>query len=628
MPQPADAPPPRLDPTTLVDGPRATLRPPPPEAQPAGALALLGQLQRDPAAALRDEGVLGEGGMGQVRLATQVALGRKVAVKTLRPDARGDHGTHSLLREAWVTGTLEHPNVVPVYDIGLDATGAPRIVLKRIEGEPWARFIGDDAGVRARFGVDDPLEWHLRTLMQVCTAVQFAHSRGILHRDLKPANVMVGAYGETYLVDWGVAVSLADDGSGRLPLARDAVHMAGTPVYMAPEMLQLEQGARLSERTDVYLLGGLLYEVLAHRPPHDAPTLDEIVQSVHRSAPVFPADAPPALEALARRAMAPDPADRPASAAEVRAELQRFLDRRPTTLLTAQAERRLAELTASLQAEGEDDRVSRYRLFGECRFGFRQALAAWPENQRARDGLRWAVRAMVEHELAHGDAAAASALLGELDAPAPDLRKRVEAAEAEARAARARVASLERLRADLDPLTGQRTRTFFMVVMGGIWTASPVARQWIDQGPPTYRTAIGGPLVFLAVAAGLTWWGRASMMRTAVNRRLLAAMFTCLAGLVVNDLVNRALGVPASVSLGQHIAVTGLTLTLIVATIDRRLWPAAAASWAAYALTGVLPDHVHLLMAVANGLLTINGIWVWRPDAWRRGTRAPRRADR
>ena len=598
--------------STAVDLPHHTVRPATDAVDVAPALALLARLQRDPAAALAYEGTLGEGGMGRVMLATQVALGRKVAVKSLK--APSPHGTRALLREAWVTGALEHPNVVPVYDISLDAQGAPRIVLKRIEGEPWARLLGAPERVRARFGVDDPLEWHLRTLMQVCTAVHYAHSRGIVHRDLKPENVMIGAYGEVYVVDWGIAVSLRDDGTDRLPLAREATALAGTPVYMAPEMLRVEDGAVLSERTDVYLLGAILYELIAHRPPHDAGDLPEIVDSVLRSEPVFPPGAPPNLVSIARTAMARLPVHRYPAADALRTALQRHLEHRGSMLLSAQAERRLAELTALLDRRGgDDDPVARYRLFGECRFGFRQALAEWPDNARAADGLRWATRAMIEHALRLGDPKAASALLGELSPVPVDLRGRVEAGLAEQAAGEARVAQLERLEADLDPSVGQRTRTFFMMVMGACWTLSPALRSLFVDGGITYTTAVGGPLLFMLLGIALTIWARESMGRTAINRRMLAIMFATFGALVLNDLLNRERGIPVDHSLAQHIGITALAVTCMVISVDRRLWPAAVLCTAFYVAAALSPRHVNGFMALANGSLTVNAIWAWFP---------------
>jgi serine/threonine protein kinase len=242
---------------TIAQSPRSTVEPTMVQVDSIGRRAVAGLDETRTsqfAEGLALGKTLGEGGMGLVRAATQRSLGRQVAVKTLKPDAKNDQATLRLLREAWVTGSLEHPNIVPVYDLGLGEDGAPVIVLKLIEGSPWsdvARAPADHA--------EDLLEKNLRIFLQVCNAVALAHSRGVIHRDLKLENVMVGRFGEVYLVDWGIAVSLRPDPTGRLPLASEAKEMAGTPAYMAPEMLG---SGVLTERTDVYLLGAILHELL------------------------------------------------------------------------------------------------------------------------------------------------------------------------------------------------------------------------------------------------------------------------------------------------------------------------------------------------------------------------------
>ncbi|MFN7700504.1 MAG: serine/threonine-protein kinase, partial [Deltaproteobacteria bacterium] len=180
-------------------------------------------------------GVLGVGGMGVVKLGQQRSLERAVALKSLKDGLESPSARLKLLREAWITGKLEHPNIVPVHDLGVDERGEPRIVLKRIEGASWSSLLTDRDEVRRRFDSEDLLEWNLRVLLEVARALHFAHARGIVHRDLKPENVMIGSFGEVYLVDWGLAVALEDDGTSRLPLARDATELAGTPSYMAPE---------------------------------------------------------------------------------------------------------------------------------------------------------------------------------------------------------------------------------------------------------------------------------------------------------------------------------------------------------------------------------------------------------
>ena len=174
-----------------------------PDPEMAAAIELLRQMGPELGAdkALDIEGTLGEGGMGVVRLATQRSVGRKVALKTLRDGIDSKTAAAKLLYEGWTTGALEHPNVVPVYDVGTSKNGTPFIVLKRIEGEHWGQIMTNAAAVEERFGVTNLVEWNLRTLMQVCNAVHFAHRRGIVHRDLKPENVMIGQFGEVYVVD-------------------------------------------------------------------------------------------------------------------------------------------------------------------------------------------------------------------------------------------------------------------------------------------------------------------------------------------------------------------------------------------------------------------------------------------
>jgi len=252
-------------------------------------------------------GTLGEGGMGIVRLAEQKALGRRVAVKTLREVHAGDDTIAlKLLQEAWVTGRLEHPNVVPVHDLFVDRDGRPHIVLKRIEGRRWADVMHDRVALEAVFGVGEALEHNLGVFVQVCHAVAFAHQRGIVHRDLKPDNVMIGEFGEVVVLDWGIALALHEDESGRVPHVSSATEAAGTPAYMAPEMLGGES-PRIGATTDVYLLGAVLYEILEGKPPHDGESFPAMIASILESKPPLSPHAPAELARIVERAMDADP---------------------------------------------------------------------------------------------------------------------------------------------------------------------------------------------------------------------------------------------------------------------------------------------------------------------------------
>jgi serine/threonine protein kinase len=226
--------------------------------------------------------VIGRGGMGEVWAAKQTSLGRTIAVKRIRSDISGGNPDDPEWREvvsvfrheAFTTGKLEHPNIVPVYDYANDGSGMPSLAMKLVRGKPWNEIILEDCEMPA----PDFLAKHLQILIAMAQAVAFAHSRGVVHRDLKPSQVMVGEFGETLLMDWGLSISWDDPADPTNPGAepfRDAPSWdlasspSGTPAYMAPE--QTESTARhVGPWTDVYMLGATLYYLLTRTVVHQA----------------------------------------------------------------------------------------------------------------------------------------------------------------------------------------------------------------------------------------------------------------------------------------------------------------------------------------------------------------------
>jgi serine/threonine-protein kinase len=581
------------------------------------ALALLeqlGGLSPSATAQLRTGEVIAEGGMGVIHEAEQVALGRTVAVKTLKPGRKDPSAALELLREAWVTGKVEHPNVVPVHYLGLDDQGNPLIVLKRIEGVEWHQLIEDAEQVRERFGATDLLAWNLGVLMQVLNALRFAHSRGIVHRDLKPSNVMIGEFGEVYLLDWGIAVSLRDDGSGRLPLAADQDEMAGTPCYMAPEMLGRKDCPPLSERTDVYLAGAVLFDIVAGRPPHEGETAVAVVTSVLTSTPELPAEAPGELARICARAMQRAPEDRYESVEALRLDLQAYLEHRGSARLADLAGERLDQLLATL-ASPACEREQVYRLFGACRFGFHEALVAWRGNEEARRGLLRATCAVAEYELAD-DPRAAVALLTELEEPPAELLAKARAAAA---AAADRYQQLEALRADHDDRTGTRTRTFLTIVLGVMFTIFPliaaVQPEWIAMRH--HGHLLGWSVGFLVVVTLLGLWARESMSKTVVNRRTWATAMFLFVGQAAMVLGTWRLGLTVVqtevLMMYLWIAISGM----VAIGIDRRLAPSTVGYVAAASFASYWPECRFYAMAVANALFTINAVYYWRPETFR-----------
>ncbi|MGB1275378.1 MAG: serine/threonine-protein kinase, partial [Nannocystaceae bacterium] len=375
--------------------------------------------------------LLGRGGMGEVREAVQTSLGRPVAVKTLRPRNQDpstaatlyDTGTRrdalKLVHESWVTGLLEHPNILPIHDIALDDRGRPLIVLKRIEGQTWDQLMADADAVERQFGAKDLGEWNLRIFMQVCNAIHFAHSRHIIHRDIKPENVMIGAFGEVYVLDWGIALSLGPDYGGRIERVRDNRELAGTPIYMAPEMFPGLTPHPLSLKTDVYLLGATLYKVLTGTAPHTGETAREVLAQARISNPVFPATVANEIAEICRRALASHPHERYESAEHLRVAVQDFLQFRGSLQVCEAAQQKIVHmhsLVAKVATDGpEAIRSELYSTHAACRFGFQTALQARPHHRHAEAGLREVNLVVAHYEAHHGDLRAALALLEHID---------------------------------------------------------------------------------------------------------------------------------------------------------------------------------------------------------------------
>lgn len=582
---------------TLVRSPSSTVAPPQDGLVGRRALEILKGLVFDPKA-LTDEGPLGQGGMGVVRLAKQVALDRHVAVKFLRPEHRKQTDVEALLSEAWLAGALEHPNILPVYSVGLDAQGLPVIVMKRIEGRTWTTLLRDAAAMAAHAPGKAPLDEHLRILQQVCNAVHFAHARGVVHRDLKPDNVMVGEFGEVYVVDWGIATR-----PGPCP------QLAGTPAYMAPEMLG-GVGASITERTDVYLLGSMLFEVLTGRAPHRGDTPHQLVSHVLRSSPTLPATVPEELADLVVCCMKPQPEDRPPSALEVRRRLEAFVEHQGSLALATQSERRADELRALL-ARPTCDATRVYGLFSECRFGFQQALAAWGRNTRARAGLDGALKAMIHFELKQGSVQAARAMFSELGTTDAAVEAALQAASKHEQEKAQELQRLQEIERQLDPREGSTPRLIVSLIVGAIWAISPVLGALVLPGYAHVEGISTAPLALLS--ATVIVLSKFRYKRTQLNRQLLSVVlfgmmvqtiFVTSWYFAVGDLGRFAVPVLS----GYWFLLSGvITVALLPA-----MWPTPLAFLVSSLGALVFPEFRYLFAVLGNLVLIINAVTVFK----------------
>ncbi|MCA9176273.1 MAG: serine/threonine protein kinase [Planctomycetales bacterium] len=271
---------------------------------------------------------ISRGGTAILRSCFDLITGRTVAMKTLLPEhARDPQEQRRLLREARVTAQLQHPNTVPVYEIGRDLQYGLYFTMKRISGENFFEILKRVAREDAETTRDFPLARRVEILTDAAQALAYAHARGVIHRDLKPENIWVGNFGEVILLDWGVAKvwgqpddapqhpAIAHRDNDRLQELTMAGQRPGTPLYMSPEQVNVNR-AQVDERTDVFSAGVVLYELAALREPFRGRVLQETFENIIDLTPPPPSERSPergipkTLDGVVMRAIEKKPADR------------------------------------------------------------------------------------------------------------------------------------------------------------------------------------------------------------------------------------------------------------------------------------------------------------------------------
>ncbi len=302
--------------------------------------------------------MLGRGGMGEVVSARDDVIGRAVAVKKLRTDKPSPQALERFLREAKIQGRLEHPSVLPVHELHTDESGTPFFVMKRAIGVTLA-----DVLKRLAFGDRETTKRFSRRRLlsafsDVCLALEFAHSRGVVHRDLKPSNIILGDYGEIYVIDWGIAyvmptaIEFADVHTVEDHIMSDGM-ILGSPGYMSPEQIKVDK--TLDGRSDVYALGCILFEILTLEPLREsgiagiALALLPTTKDARPSTRTPERDIPPELDVICQIATRADRGERYESARELHDAIQHYLDGdRDVVLRKELAAVQLAEARAAL----------------------------------------------------------------------------------------------------------------------------------------------------------------------------------------------------------------------------------------------------------------------------------------
>lgn len=300
---------------------------------------------------------LGSGGIGVVYEARQTSINRSVAVKMLQEEEARSKRSSKFLEEAMITGELDHPNIVPIYDLGRATDGRLFYAMKQVRGTPWKDVLPTQE-----------IAENLRILLRCCDAVAFAHSRGVVHRDLKPENIMLGEFGEVLVMDWGLA------------LHRDRHHeknstLGGTPGFMAPEMV-LGPISAIGPHSDIYLLGAILFQIITGYPPHSGRNQMGCLLNAARNI-IEPADESGELIEIARKAMSKSAADRFPSVKDFQAAIRDY-----------QAHEESLELEAiARDGAGKARETGDYQSFSEAVHCFENAIRLWEGNEDAHRGL-------------------------------------------------------------------------------------------------------------------------------------------------------------------------------------------------------------------------------------------------
>lgn len=359
---------------------------------------------------------LGEGGMGVVYAAEQSSIRRSVALKMLKGGggSREAAQREKFLAEAVVTGDLEHPNIVPIYDLGRDEKGAVFYAMKHVKGTPWDKLLPKKSVAE-----------NVEILLKVADGVAFAHSRGVVHRDLKPENVMIGEFGEVLVMDWGLALSLD------APIGE--VAMGGTPAYMAPEMTvgPMEQ---IDETSDVYLLGAILYEIVTGLRPHTGSTVMECLMASANNV-IVPTDKSGELVDIALKAMATEQTDRYDSVPGFQQAIRDYQSHLESVALATRAGEDLAAARES----------GKYDLYSRALFAYQEAVALWDGNQRAKTGVDEAIHGYATAAFRAGDYDLGLSLLEGQDERHSELRHDLESARDERNSRQRRLQTARRI---------------------------------------------------------------------------------------------------------------------------------------------------------------------------------------
>ncbi|WP_372368295.1 serine/threonine protein kinase [Candidatus Uabimicrobium sp. HlEnr_7] len=322
---------------------------------------------------------IARGGMGIIYKGYQTSLGRKVAIKKIIANTQQTGSRYQFVSESKITAYLDHPNIIPVYDLGANEDSELVLVMKLVEGKSWREIMSHKTY---------SLEKNLEVMLDLMNAIAFAHDKGIVHNDLKPDNVMIGEYGEVVLMDWGIAVDFRDEPNSNFPSKQLVKNPLGTPSYMAPELANGD-GEQLGPWTDIYLLGAILYEILMGKPPHLAEEFTMTLSSVMQHKELkWNDNVSRELKQICLKAMSFKPKDRYKSISELKKDIEGYIQHKESIIVSQNAQKMFEAARKKIKKADLSDREHGviYNYFSGAIAGFCQAVELWKENKEAEEG--------------------------------------------------------------------------------------------------------------------------------------------------------------------------------------------------------------------------------------------------
>ncbi|BBM87711.1 WD40 repeat domain-containing serine/threonine-protein kinase [Candidatus Uabimicrobium amorphum] len=369
---------------------------------------------------------IARGGMGVIYKAKQISLQREIAIKKLIDNDSVPHLKEKFINEAVVTAFLDHPNIVPVHELGQSENGDVILAMKLVGGTSWHNIL-----LSPEYDLND----HLQILLSVCNAMAFAHSKQIIHNDLKPENIMIGEFGEVLVMDWGIAVDISEvPDVQKKTLSKHKIESPmGTPHYMPIELAQ-GKGKNIGPWTDIYLLGGILYEIITGDPPHMGKDVWEVVSCVLEGPKLqFPPKTPLELQEICHKALSKEFHQRYQCVHEFKKAIENFIKHRESNTISNKAceilaacEKKVVKVTSAQLILQKGERSQLYDQFAQSIARFQQAIELWKGNEIARDAMQSARLLYAKIALHNGDIGLAEAQISKITTPqVKELRKKI-----------------------------------------------------------------------------------------------------------------------------------------------------------------------------------------------------------